>query len=145
MAVPTYTYYHSGTDIVDLVRGLIPDRVDIEKKPPARFSNEELQRIAGLESNDPFMAAASCCEILATEATPNAISFSVSSGVSVSKTSVPSFYLSRAKQLRSTAQTTPSEYVNSAAFSIGHYGDDRSEYIGNPDDMVGDGDEDNLL
>jgi len=142
--MPTYTYDHAGSSIVDLVRGLIPDRVDVAKTPPAKFSNEEISRIAGINTNDPFLTAACLCEVLATESTPGGISFSVSSGVSVSKGSIPSNYLARARQLRETARSIPCEIITSVAYKISHYGEDLSRYIGDSEDTVGNSDDEVL-
>lgn len=128
MSDPTYTYEHGSGNARDIIRLLIPDPVSPGKSPPARFSDQEISTLSDQASGDSQQAAALGCEIIAMDEAKRAISVSVSSGMSISRTNRPTFWLQRAKTLREHAAKIPWETVDSMDYDVDFTGEDYSEY-----------------
>jgi hypothetical protein len=129
----TYTYNPSNGTLKDKVRLLIPDRPISRENDPAVFSDEEITLLASMHDNDPYLTAAAACEVIAMDRAKQAISFSIN-GMSVSKTSVPTFFMNRAKELKTQVGTEPWEDISSVDYTIGPFGEDRSSYVGDEDE-----------
>jgi len=130
---PTFTYSPGSGQQRDQLRLLIPDRPNPARATPAMFSDQELGEFLTMGA-DVFNAAAMACEVVAMDEAKRAISVSITSGMSISRSSTPSFWLNRAKQLRDAAAKVPWEFVDSMSYHIDAYGQDRSSYIGDIDD-----------
>jgi hypothetical protein len=130
MANPTYSYTHGSIAASDKVRLLVPDSVDFNRTPPARFSNEEITTLISMYSGDVFLAAAVACEIIAMDEAKRAISVSLPTGMSISRSSTPTFWMNRAKQIREEMRKIPWELIDSVSYNVGPLGEDWSEYIG---------------
>jgi hypothetical protein len=128
VANPTFTYTAgSGTD-KDKLRLLIPDRPVKGRAPEARFSDQELTDFLSMGVT-LFESAALACEVVAMDETKRMMSVSVNSGMSISRSGSPAFWLQRAKALRENELKTPWEYIDSVGYEIDGFGRDHSEYL----------------
>lgn len=132
MANPTYTYVPGSGAIRDRIRQLIPDRVNVKRNPPAMFDDAEIAQFYA-EDGDVRLAAASACEVVAMNEAKRQLSFSISSGMSISRSGA-TLWLQRAKQLRESAAKVPWEFVDSAAIDIDRFGQDNSHYHGDTEE-----------
>lgn len=128
----TYTYTPRSGNNRDKLRLLIPDRPVKGRDPEARFSDQELEDILEISGTLPE-AAATACEIVAMDETKRMISVSINSGMSISRSQSPSFWLQRAKALRDNELKTPWEYVDNMDYAIDGFGRDVTEYMDGDD------------
>jgi hypothetical protein len=135
-----YTYTPGGTSNVDYLRLIIPDRLNDDLRPPAVFTDEELEASLTLWG-DIFSAAASCCEQIAMDKAKQAMVVTLEAGsggsaggrqlVTIDKRQVPTFFLQRAKELKQAAQDAVAEHVDSFDYLVNHYGEIVASYVGN--------------
>ena len=123
----TYSYTPGSGQAKDKVRLLIPDRTDPAKNPPAMFSDEELNDLLVESGGVATEAAATACEIIAMDSARQAISFSIN-GMNINKSSIPSFFLQRAKSLREQLDTTGDEFIDVMEYNVDQWGGDGTEY-----------------
>lgn len=123
-----YSYTPGSGSSTDQLRLMIPDRVDTLHNPPAMFCDEELKDLLGIYNGDVLETAASACEIVAMDRAKQAINFSIN-GMSVNKTSIPGFFLQRAKQLRErNDQLSSGEEIDAMIYDVDNFGEDKTEY-----------------
>ncbi len=127
---PKYEYNIPAQNNVDRVRLMIPDRPIAREHDPAVFSNEELQEFLTIEGENIKLAAADACEVIAMDRAKQAISVSINSGMSISKTSIPQYFLKRAQMLRETELKEPWEHIDSFNYAIDELGEDHTLYVG---------------
>lgn len=128
MTAPSYTYTPKSGNDRDKLRLLIPDRPVKGRDPQARFCDEELEDL--LETGGTlYEAAALACEIVAMDETKRMMSVSISSGISVSRSQSPSYWLQRAKTLRESERTTPWEFIDAVDYAVDGFGRDGSVYM----------------
>lgn len=136
----TYNYTPGGTSDVDRLRLLIPDRLNPDYLPPAVFSDEELDSSMAIWEN-LFLAAASCCEIIAMDKAKQAILVTLEAGsggssggrqlVTIDKRRVPEFFLKRAAEFKAIVASEVIEYIDSFDYYVTHYGESLGDYVGN--------------
>ena len=125
-----FTYTAGSVQPLDRVRSLIPDKPDSTQTPQAFFEDAEILDRIEQEGGDLFEAAAQACEIIAMDKAKQALSVSLPTGFSISKTSIPSFFLQRAKMLREKARSIPVEEIDSVEYDVSQFGADLSDYVG---------------
>lgn len=136
MSMPvTYTYQPGSGITRDRIRQMIPDRVNIQRTPPAVFNDQEIAQFF-TEFGDVLLAAAGACEVIAMDEAKRQLSVSISSGMSISRSSNASVWLQRAKQMREAAGKVPWEFIDEAVVDYTVYGEDNSSYIGDPEEDV---------
>lgn len=128
MPTPTYTYTPKSGNQRDKLRLMIPDRPVKERAPQARFSDEELEDFLEI-GGTLYEAAALACEVVAMDETKRMLSVSINSGMSISRSQSPAFWLQRAKTLRETENKTPWEFIDSMDYAIDGFGRDGSQYM----------------
>ena len=124
----TYTYTAGSGNDKDKLRLLIPDRPVKGRDPQARFSDQEINDLLTV-GGTLYEAAALACEIVAMDETKRQMSVSINSGMSISRSGTPAYWLQRAKTLREIDIATPWEFIDSVGYDVDGYGRDHSEYL----------------
>jgi len=124
----TYSYKPRSGTLKDKLRLMIPDRPVKDRQPEARFADEELLDIIDIAGSDILEATATACEIIATDETKRMINVSINSGMSISRSNTPTYWLQRAKQIRDAALKTPWEYIDNVCYDVDGLGRDFTIY-----------------
>jgi len=131
----SFSYDTSLSTAKDRLRFYTTDTVEAS----AVFSDEELNGIVA-QYPDELFAAAMCLRNRAAYFAARAISFSIGAGnndsIRVDRRTLPKFYMDLADKLENRSLTTPDEFIDSFAFQVNEYGQDRSEYIGENIDLI---------
>lgn len=128
----SFSYDPNLSTAKDRVRFYMTDTVSAG----AIFSDEEINGLVSIHG-DELLASAFALRNRAVYFAARAISFSVGAGnndsIRVDRRSLPKFYMDMADMLEKRALETPSEAIDSMAFSIDAFGRDNSEYVGDID------------
>ena len=127
METITYTYTPRSGQNRDKLRLLIPDRPVKGRDPQARFSDQELDDILEI-AGDLTEATATACEIIAMDETKRMINVSINSGMSISRSNTPTYWLQRAKQIRDAQLKVPWEAIDNADYDVDGLGRDWTRY-----------------
>ncbi len=96
------------------------------------FTDAEIDAFLALESNDVFAAAASAAESMAANASRSAIRYKAERILEIDRKDVPKYFLALAKGFRERSIAGASEEIDAVEYHIGTFGNDRSEFIGDP-------------
>ena len=111
------------------VRLLISDTDDVTEANQV-FTDAEIDAFLALESNDVYAAAASACQSMAANASRSAIRYIAERILEIDRQKVPDHFRKLAQMYRDRSMAAPGEEMDSAAYEIGTFGGDGSEYIG---------------
>ena len=111
------------------VRLLISDTDDVTAANQV-FTDAEIDAFLSLESNDVYAAAASACQSMAANASRSAIRYIAERILEIDRQKVPDHFRKLAQMYRERSIAAPGEEIDSAAYEIGTFGGDGSEYIG---------------
>lgn len=111
------------------VRLLISDTDDVTALNQV-FTDAEIDAFLALESNEIYGAAASACQSMAANASRSAIRYIAERIFEIDKQKIPAHFMALAKMYRERSIAAPGEEIDSAAYEIGTFGGDGSEYVG---------------
>ena len=120
--------YTPGSGKRDDVRLLVAD-TDTARSENQIFTDAEIDAFLSLESSEVYAAAAAACSAVAASASRSAVAWRVMDS-SLDMKAVPKAYRDLAKDYRARAVAAPSEEIDSLDYTIGPFGQDRSEYVG---------------
>ncbi|MEE8551467.1 MAG: hypothetical protein V3T08_09480 [Gemmatimonadota bacterium] len=111
------------------VRLLVSD-TDTADATKQIFTDAEIDAFLAFENNEIYAAAAAACESLAANTARSAILYRAEKLLAIDRKNVPMHFRALAKMYRERSVSAPAEEIDSMDYSIGPFGDDRSEYVG---------------
>lgn len=111
------------------VRLLVAD-TDTVTEANQVFSDAEIDAFLSLEDNEIYAAAAAAAQSMAAMASRSAIKYIAERILEIDKKDIPKYFLALAEQYRKQSVAGPGEDIDSAAYHIGTFGGDHSEYYG---------------
>lgn len=111
------------------VRLLVAD-TDTVTEANQVFTDAEIDAFLSLESGEVYAAAAAAAQSMAAMSARSAIKYIAERILEIDKKDIPKHFLALAKQYREQSIAGPGEEIDSAAYHIGTFGNDGSEYIG---------------
>ena len=94
------------------------------------FTDAEIDALLSIEDNEVYAAAAAGCESLAAVATHSAVIVRAGRILNIDRAKVPAHYRALAEKYRERSLAAPTEEIDSLDYSVGPYGVDASEYVG---------------
>ncbi len=113
------------------VRLLIADTDDVTAANQV-FTDAEIDAFLALESNEIYAAAAAAAESMAANASRSAIRYKAEKILEIDRKDVPKYFLALAKGFRERSIAEPGEEIDAVEYHVGAFGNDRSEFIGDP-------------
>ncbi len=120
--------YTSGT-ARGRVRRLISDTDDVTAANQM-FDDGEIDDALALEDNEVYAAAASLLESMAALSSRSAIRYKAEKIFEIDRKDMPKHFRELAAMYRKRSIAGPGEEIDAVEYSIGAFGNDGSEYIG---------------
>ena len=123
-------YTYDVTTTIGKIRALVNDRDVSGDGDTAVLTDEEIEAFSSMAGGNVFYAAALALRTLADTVAPIAFR---SGDFQLDKREIGRMRERLADKYEKLAYSTPAEYVDSVVYEIDQFGQDRSEYINDPD------------
>ena len=111
------------------VRLLVSDTDDVTAANQV-FTDAEIDAFLSLEDNEVYAAAAAAAQSMSANASRSAIRYIAERILEIDRQKVPEHFRKLAEMYRKRSMAGPGEEIDSAAYEIGTFGGDGSEYVG---------------
>ncbi len=113
------------------VRLLIGD-TDTGDASKQMFTDSNIDAFLSLGDNEVYAATAAACRSLATAAAGSSILMKAEKLLELDRKSVSVHFRLMAADFERKSNAIPTEEIDSVAYGVGHFGNDTSEYVGDP-------------